>query len=81
VKKAGEAPGKTTVAEAWYDFACGAAMAGHRDEAFQYLREAFDHGYHDADHMAKDDDLKSLRNDSRFTGLIQELRLRGGKVQ
>ena len=81
VKKAGEAPGKTTVAGAWYDFACGAAIAGHRDEAFQYLRQALDHGYHDAEHMAKDDDLKSLRNDSRFTALIQELRLRDGKVQ
>jgi hypothetical protein len=31
--------------------------------------------------MAKDDDLKSLRGDSRFTALIQELRLRDGKGQ
>ncbi len=80
VKKAG-ASGRSRIAEAWYDFACGAAISGHPDDAFRYLRQAFDHGYRGAEHMTKDDDLKSLRNDPRFAALIQELRLRDGKVR
>ena len=69
-----KAKGPAAIAAAWYNFACGAALAGHRDDAFQYLRQAVDHGYNDAGHLAQDDDLQSLRSDPRFAALIQQLR-------
>jgi eukaryotic-like serine/threonine-protein kinase len=55
--------GKQTEAlgTAWYNFACGAAVAGHHEEALQYLARAIDLGYGRADEIAGDDDLKSLR--------------------
>ena len=70
VQKTGVAQGQTGLAGAWYDFACGSAVAGHRKEALEYLQNAIDHGYNDADHMTKDDDLKSLRGDAKFDELV-----------
>jgi hypothetical protein len=60
--------------QAWYMFACGAAVAGHRDEAFQYLREAVDHGYSDVTSMKGDADLESLHGDARFEALLAKVR-------
>jgi TPR repeat protein len=46
-------PGTTNslLANAWYDYACAAAVAGHRDQAFEYLQKAADLG--DGDIAAK----------------------------
>lgn len=74
LQKANQAPGQAGLAGAWYDFACGAAIAGRGEEAFGYLRQAVEHGYNDADHMAKDDDLKSLRGDPRFEEIVASLK-------
>jgi tetratricopeptide (TPR) repeat protein len=30
---------KLLLANAWYDYACAAAVAGHRDQAFEYLQK------------------------------------------
>ena len=60
----------------WYDFACGAALAGRRDEALDLLRQAIEHGYTDAGHMKIDDDLKSLFGDPRFDALVADARKR-----
>jgi eukaryotic-like serine/threonine-protein kinase len=65
---------------AWYNFACGAAIAGHHDEAIQYLGEAVDHGFHDGDGMAGDVDLKSLHGDPRFAALVAESRQTAAKA-
>jgi len=54
---------------AWYNFACGAVFAGHRDEAFEYLGRAVDYGF-SAEDMADDADLKPLHGDPRFTALL-----------
>jgi hypothetical protein len=70
VEAAGREPGQGDVAGAWYNFACGAALAGHRDEAPEYLRHAIDRGYTNADHMAKDEDLTSLRDYPKFQELL-----------
>ena len=59
---------------AWHDFACGAAIASHRDEAIKYLREAINHGYSDGNKLMADPDLKSIRDDSRFKALVEEAR-------
>ena len=69
-------PGQAGLADAWYDYACGANQAGRRDEAFDHLRQAIDHGYWDAEQMRIDDDLKSLRGDPRFEALIAEAQKR-----
>jgi eukaryotic-like serine/threonine-protein kinase len=58
----------------WYNFACLAALAGHRDEAFDYLHRAIEAGYKDAQLIRTDDDLKSLQNDPRFDKLVADLK-------
>jgi len=68
-----------TLNVAWYNFACGAAIAGHTDEAFRYLREAVDKGFVYADTMGEDKDLASLRSDPRFTGILDEARRRAAQ--
>jgi tetratricopeptide (TPR) repeat protein len=65
-------PGQAGLADAWYDYACGANQAGRREEAFDHLRQAIDHGYWDSEQMKIDGDLKSLRGDPRFEGFIAE---------
>lgn len=58
------------IAGAWYDFACGAAVAGHHDEALVYLRQAIEHGYTNPDAIAADRGLISLHGDPRFDALV-----------
>ncbi len=58
------------ISGAWYDFACGSAIAGHRAEAFAYLRQAIDLGQQAPDDIASDADLKSLHGDPRFEALL-----------
>jgi eukaryotic-like serine/threonine-protein kinase len=63
------------IALAWYNFACGAAIAGRHDEAIEYLSEAIDHGFEEtADAMVSDPDLKVLRGNVRFEALLAKLR-------
>ena len=49
-----------------YDHACCLALAGRKDEAFDRLRFAMANGFRDVDHMEKDPDLASLRDDPRW---------------
>jgi serine/threonine protein kinase/tetratricopeptide (TPR) repeat protein len=65
-------PGQEELAAAWYDQACGAAQAGHREQAFDHLHQAVQHGYWDAEQMRIDSDLKFLRSDPRFEGFVAE---------
>jgi eukaryotic-like serine/threonine-protein kinase len=69
-------PLQNDVAGGWYDFGCGAALAGRREEALDLLRQAIEHGYADAEHMKIDDDLKSLNGDPRFDALVADARKR-----
>ena len=69
-------PGQPGLGGAYYDFGCGAALAGHRDEAFELLRHAIDSGYMDFDNMQGDRDLSSLHGDSRFGALLKEFKQR-----
>jgi eukaryotic-like serine/threonine-protein kinase len=68
--------GREFAASGWYYSACGAAIAGRRDEAFDDLRQAIDQGYVDASYMRRDDDLKSIRDDPRFAELVAEAQKR-----
>jgi len=65
----------------WYAFACVAAAANHPGDALQYLHEAVNRGYKDADGLMADDDLKRLRQDPQFQKLIAELKHPPAKAQ
>ena len=58
----------------WYAFACVAAAANRLDDAIQYLQEAVNRGYKDADGLMADSELKSLHNNIRFQQLVARLR-------
>lgn len=60
------------IASVWYNFACAAAIAGYRDEAFRYLKEAVDSGWIYVDAMSADKDLTSLHADFRFAPILEE---------
>ena len=64
----------TIAANTWYDFACGAALAGRRSEALEYLRQAIDHGLTNPDSIPADPDLKSLHSDPGFNALVTKAR-------
>jgi tetratricopeptide (TPR) repeat protein len=74
IQKASSAKDSAALASAWYDFACGAAIAGRRGEALGYLRQAIDLGHKNPDEMINDDDLKSLHGDPRFEALVAKAR-------
>ena len=56
---------------ALYNAACVHALKGETDKAFATLDESIKAGFGGADHMKKDDDLKSLRNDPRFDAAVK----------
>ncbi len=58
----------------WYSFASAAVAANHLDDALQYLREAIQRGYKDADRLTADDNLKSLRPNPGFQELVAKLK-------
>jgi hypothetical protein len=68
--------GKDSLAEAWYDYACAAAVAEQLDEAIDHLRQAVRLGFSDSEHMSSDQDLKSLHGDPRFEQLVLDARQR-----
>lgn len=55
-----------TVVPATYNIACVHALKGRSDEAFAWLDKAVAAGFADADLLATDGDLDSLRKDPRF---------------
>jgi len=60
---------------AWYNFACAAAITGHRDDAFRYLREAVDNGFTYPDQISGDKDLELLHSDPRFNRVVEGARV------
>jgi beta-lactamase regulating signal transducer with metallopeptidase domain/tetratricopeptide (TPR) repeat protein len=62
------------VEAATYNIACGYALKGDRDRAFEWLEKAMDSGFELAHYMDKDDDLDGLRSDPRFTQLRKAAR-------
>ena len=55
----------------WYNLGCSYALTGQADRAFEALDRAVELGYRDTAWMRKDDDLASLRDDPRFSRLLQ----------
>jgi len=61
---------------AHYDIACLEALEGRIDEAFAGLDQAVLYGLADTAHIGADDDLATLRGDSRWKRLLRKLRTR-----
>ena len=74
IQTAGKTDQPYKLSVAWLNFACGAVVAGRRNEAFQYLNQAIDYGYGPPEVIAAEPDLKSLRSDQRFEALIAKAR-------
>lgn len=55
-----------------YNIACGYALKGDRDKAFEWLRRAEEAGFDVASHLGHDDDLDGLRSDPRWRALKNE---------
>jgi hypothetical protein len=57
----------------------GQLAANHPDDALQYLREAINRGYKDADGLMADPDLEKLRPKTNFQQLVAELKTHARK--
>jgi serine/threonine protein kinase/tetratricopeptide (TPR) repeat protein len=66
---------------AWYRFACMAAEAKHPDDALQYLKEAINRGFNNADGLLADDNLNNLRGNPDFLQLVAELKAKAPRVR
>lgn len=60
--------------DAPYHAACCFALAGKPDDAFNYLNQAIDGGWHDVEQMNNDADLTRLHIDPRWPDLLQQCR-------
>jgi eukaryotic-like serine/threonine-protein kinase len=67
VERTGE---PSMIAFAWYQFARGAAIAGHPDEALQYLDKAIALGHWAPVVISREPDLRSLHGSGHFEALI-----------
>ncbi len=53
-----------------YNLACSLALVGNKDEAFRALEKSIELGYSDFEHLKRDSDLRTLRDDPRFKTLL-----------
>jgi eukaryotic-like serine/threonine-protein kinase len=60
-----------------YNLATAKALQGGRSEALDYLRQAVQHGYDNADEMESDETLKSLHDMPAYKTLFGEVQRRG----
>jgi beta-lactamase regulating signal transducer with metallopeptidase domain/tetratricopeptide (TPR) repeat protein len=52
-----------------YNIACGYALKGDRDKAFEWLRRAEEAGFDVASYLGRDDDLDGLKSDPRWKAM------------
>jgi tetratricopeptide (TPR) repeat protein len=55
-----------------YNLACSLSLLGRIDESFAALERAIDVGFRDSRLLAADPDLKAVRTDPRFFGLVEK---------
>ncbi len=58
-----------------YNLACSLARTGERLDAITALRESFERGYDDFEHLLADSDLDLLRDDPAFQKLLNQYQL------
>jgi eukaryotic-like serine/threonine-protein kinase len=81
IQIASKQDGQPDLPEVWFQFACGAAAAGRREEALEYLQQAIDHGYQDIESLAADNDLNILRGNPRFATLVAQAKEHDAELQ
>jgi hypothetical protein len=57
-----------------YNAACVASLSEQKQEALQWLERSADAGLDDAEYMAKDPDLASLRDDPAFARVVEKVK-------
>lgn len=57
-----------------YNVACVHCLLGHKDKAYEWLDKAVEAGYDEVDHLANDDDFKTIRAEKRFRTIVERLR-------
>jgi beta-lactamase regulating signal transducer with metallopeptidase domain/tetratricopeptide (TPR) repeat protein len=62
------------VEAATYNIACGYALKGDKDRAFEWLEKAMDAGFELEKYIDHDDDLDDLRSDPRYAALRKAAR-------
>ena len=62
------------VEAATYNIACGYALKGDKDRAFEWLEKAMDAGFELEKYVGHDDDLDDLRSDPRYAALSRAAR-------
>lgn len=55
-----------------YNLACSLSLLGRLDEAFTALARSIELGFRDLRLLAADPDLKAVRTDARFFGLVEK---------
>ena len=66
------------VIAAAYNTACCYALLGEKATALDWLERAVKMGYSDADHLDKDSDLDSIRSDSKFRTIVENMKRHEG---
>ena len=61
---------------AWYDLACLDALERNTEGAFRHLNKSVDCGFRNLEHLLKDDDLESIREDARWRQVVRRIRRR-----
>ena len=56
----------------FYNAACSFALAGKKEEAFEYLAQSINRGYANAGHLKQDTDFISLHTDARWQPLVKK---------
>jgi len=56
-----------------YNIACACALSGKTVQALDWLEKSVDLGYREFEHMKKDSDLDSLREEERYLKLVGQL--------
>ena len=56
-----------------YNVACNYATLGKNDQALEYLEQAMEHGTISVAWMRNDEDLASIRDQPRFSALLEKL--------
>jgi len=54
----------------FYNEACALSLAGEKQSALASLKESFEHGWNNFDHISKDPDLENLRQLPEFTKFL-----------
>ncbi len=51
----------------FYNLSCSYSLLGELEKSLSAIKEAFNLGYNDIDHLKQDSDLANLRNDPNFS--------------